>query len=170
MRGRPPKPTAQKLLEGNPGRRKINEHEPKFEPLGTPPAEVRDDPVALAEWERLAPAMAKNKLLTEADMAMFAVYCTSMGEYRRVNKRILEMGEAIDSPMGMKKNPLCTVRQEAWARANWCMVQMGLTPAARSRVKSVADKPADDGSVGGMGAPPMAAGVVGRIAAGGKRA
>ena len=34
IRGRKPKPTALKLLEGNPGKRPINEHEP-VPPKGT---------------------------------------------------------------------------------------------------------------------------------------
>lgn len=169
MRGRPPKPTALKILEGNPGRRAINDREPKYGPLGPPPGIVTDDPAALAEWNRLAPGLTANKLLTEADLAMFTVYCTSVGEYRRLTKRILEMGEMIDSPMGEKKNPLCTVRQEAWARVNWCLSQMGFTPAARSKVRAGSDKPVDDGSVGGLGPPPIN-GVVGRIGGGGKGA
>ena len=42
--GRKPKPTALKIVEGNPGRRKLPEFEPKFDPAQpTPPPFLNDD-------------------------------------------------------------------------------------------------------------------------------
>jgi phage terminase small subunit len=50
MPGPAPKPTALKLVQGNPGKRKLNKSEPKF--CGAPvcPAWITD--VARAEWKR----------------------------------------------------------------------------------------------------------------------
>ena len=49
--GRKPQPTALKVLKGNPGRRPLNEDEPKPEVLlPRPPAHL--SPVARREWRR----------------------------------------------------------------------------------------------------------------------
>jgi len=61
MRGRKPKPTKQKEAEGNPGKRRLNEDEPRFDAtMPEPPEPVKNDPVALAEWERVAPELHAN--------------------------------------------------------------------------------------------------------------
>ncbi len=50
MRGRKPKPTAMKMLEGNPGRRPINGAEPK-PPTSTPTCPAHLSPTAKTEWK-----------------------------------------------------------------------------------------------------------------------
>src|SRR4051812_21402132 len=56
MRGRKPKPTHLKLLDGNPGKRPLNAGEPKPERrIPTCPAHL--NPTAKAEWKRLARQM-----------------------------------------------------------------------------------------------------------------
>ena len=66
MAGRKPKPTAMKVLEGNPGKRKLIKKEPV-------PAKV--------EWQRLAELMNQMGVLTEVDMAAFAAYCQSYARW-----------------------------------------------------------------------------------------
>ena len=67
-RGRKPKPTALKKLEGNPGKRPLTELEP------LPPISVLRCPnwllpEARKEWRRLAPALINMGVLTLADAA-----------------------------------------------------------------------------------------------------
>jgi phage terminase small subunit len=52
MRGRRPKPTRMKILTGNPGKRRLNENEPKPEP-SVPDCPSELGPVARQEWDRL---------------------------------------------------------------------------------------------------------------------
>ena len=65
-RGRKPKPTALKKLEGNPGKRPLNELEPV-----PPTVALRCPnyllPEARKEWKRLAPILMGMGLLTAAD-------------------------------------------------------------------------------------------------------
>lgn len=71
QRGRKPKPTAVKQLEGNPGKRQLNANEPK--PAARAPScpkWLEDD--AKKEWRRLAKQMEQLGILTEVDMAAFA--------------------------------------------------------------------------------------------------
>ena len=55
-RGRKPKPTALKLLEGNPGKRPLNDKEPKPQKKA-PSCPKWLDPEAKKEWRRLASKM-----------------------------------------------------------------------------------------------------------------
>ena len=72
--GRRPKPTALKVLQGNPGQRKLNEAEPK-PPVGevVPPAATSK--AALVIWERLAPVAKAMGTLTTADVWAFKTLC-----------------------------------------------------------------------------------------------
>src|SRR5262245_35297650 len=72
--GRRPKPTALKLLQGNPGKRKLNQHEPK-PPQGDVKPPESTSKAALAVWAEMAPIALAMGTLTTADVAAFARYC-----------------------------------------------------------------------------------------------
>ena len=74
QRGRKPKPTAVKLLEGNPGKRGLNAGEPKPE-RKAPRCPGWLEAEAKKEWKRMAKQMELLGILTEIDMAAFAGYC-----------------------------------------------------------------------------------------------
>ena len=83
-RGRKPKPTAMKELEGNPGKHPLNTSEPK--PNKKAPACPKWlEPEAKKEWRRLAKQMEAIGILTEVDMAAFAGYCQAMERGRGVH-------------------------------------------------------------------------------------
>ena len=54
MRGRKPKPTALKLIDGNPGKRPINAHEPTATGGGKPTCPSHLSPTAKSEWKRIS--------------------------------------------------------------------------------------------------------------------
>ena len=69
--GRKPKPTAIKKLEGNPGKRQLNENEPK--PVKkAPKCPMWLETEAKKEWRRTARQLEDLGILTEVDMAAFA--------------------------------------------------------------------------------------------------
>ena len=74
MRGRKPKPTRLKLIEGNPGRRPIRGDEPQ-PPASQPTCPAHLSPTAKAEWKRLAQSLNAIGLLTQVDRAALAAYC-----------------------------------------------------------------------------------------------
>ena len=81
-RGPAPKPTALKLLEGNPGKQKLNKNEPMPKvPDVIPKPPKRLLPEAKKEWKRLAPAMVALGLLTEVDTSAFAELCQNYAYY-----------------------------------------------------------------------------------------
>ena len=74
QRGRKPKPTAIKELEGNPGKRPLNDAEPK-PAKKAPPCPKWLEPEAKKEWRRLSKQLEQIGVLTEVDQAAFASYC-----------------------------------------------------------------------------------------------
>ena len=88
--GRPKKPTALKLLEGNPGHRTIKE-EIKPNPI------IPDKPKFLKkeasdEWDRISIKLEKLGLLSEIDGAALAGYCQSWRRWIEAERDIDELG------------------------------------------------------------------------------
>ena len=79
-RGRKPKPTGMKELEGNPGKRKLNTKEPKPDKKA-PSCPKWLEPEARKEWKRLSRKMEQMGILTEVDMAAFAGYCQAYARF-----------------------------------------------------------------------------------------
>ena len=124
-RGRKPTPTAIKELEGNPGKRALNDKEPK--PMKKAPACPKWlEPEAKKEWRRLAKKMEALGVLTEVDMAAFAGYCQAYARWKQAEERITDRGLVIRTPSGYPQQYLRLMNQFA--------EQFGLTPAARSRI------------------------------------
>ena len=98
-RGRKPTPTAIKELEGNPGKRKLNENEPKPE-RKAPACPKWLDKDARKEWHRLAKKMEAIGVLTEVDMAAFAAYCQSYARWKEAEEFITEHGTLVRTPSG----------------------------------------------------------------------
>ena len=80
MRGRKPKPTTIKVLEGNPGRRPLNDREPQAPP-GIPECPEFLGEEARAEWFRMAMVLTNMGLLTLADRSAFTTYCVACGRW-----------------------------------------------------------------------------------------
>lgn len=121
MRGRKPKPTALKLLEGTRADR-INRDEPTL-PKGDiePPDWLDDlDGYGIDHWNELAPMLSKAGLLTEGDRPALALLCRAYARLRL-------------DPLDDKANDL-------YRRM---LVEFGLTPSSRSRIKATTEKPKD---------------------------
>ena len=76
-RGRKPKPTMRRQLEGNPGKRPLNLDEPQpptsaAATYDVPPPMLEGDPEASAEWSRLAPMLRSCRQVTDADRSALA--------------------------------------------------------------------------------------------------
>ena len=122
MRGRKPKPTALKILDGDRADR-INRAEPQL-----PEADL-DFPdhfcvdadgcdFAREHWAELAPMLSAAGLLTEGDRPALALLCEAYALFRL-------------DPLDMKARDL-------YRRM---LIEFGLTPSARSRVKAAGEAP-----------------------------
>ncbi len=131
--GRKPKPTALKLLEGNPGKRELNQFEPKpTDGLPICPDWLTDD--AKEEWERLASVMSKMGILSEVDQSAFAVYCQTWARWKEAQEHITAEGSTYVTENGVKKNPWVAIANEWQAKLLSVCGEFGLTPSSRSRI------------------------------------
>jgi P27 family predicted phage terminase small subunit len=136
MRGRKPKPTAQRKLEGNPSGRRLNEHEPELPPASdAPPLELEHDIVALAEWSRLVPMMKKAHAITQGDRALLLALCQQWSRYLDANAKVQIAGMVVRAPSGYPMpNPYIAIANKALGNCVKLWIELGLTPSARSRV------------------------------------
>ena len=134
MRGRKPKPTALKIAEGNPGKRRINHAEPK------PPRSLPDCPAHLsaeakAEWRRLAKSLNVIGLLTQVDRTTMAGYCQCYGRWVEAELKLAETPAILRMPSGyIQQSPWLTIAHKQLELMAKYMVELGLTPASRSRL------------------------------------
>lgn len=142
MRGRKPKPTARKKLEGNGGRRPLPKHEPVMPAVppafDAPPAELVDDAVAAAEWKRLAPILRNSKTITEADRGSLIAVCQQWSRYIEANKSVSTAGMVVRSPSGYPMpNPYIAISNKSLGNCVKLWAELGLTPSSRTRVTTV---------------------------------
>ena len=133
-RGRKPKPTAIKELEGNPGHRPLNEQEPK--PVKKAPACPKWlEPEAKKEWKRLAKQMESIGILTDVDMAAFASYCQAYARWKEAEEFLTQHGTIVKTPSGYwQQVPQVSIAQTYNKIMTKLATEFGLTPSSRSRI------------------------------------
>lgn len=146
MRGRKPKPTALKLVTGNPGKRALPEHEAKI-PLAEPtaPEFLNDD--AKIEWTRVCAMLYRAGLMTELDRAALAAYCQAYGVWAQVERAVgkLQAGGELNGLLMKTTNgnviqhALLGIANKARSDVVRYAAEFGMTPSARSRVQANPD-------------------------------
>ena len=136
--GPQPKPTAIKRLEGNPGKRKLNDREPDPTLGCTPPEWL--PPGARTEWERVYPELSSLGLVTVVDQAALACWCIAVDTLARAS-RVLEPSDNDSMPeiQITDKDYECVsgaelMRRQAMKDIRAFCQEFGFSPAARSRI------------------------------------
>lgn len=149
MRGRRPKPTAVKKLQGNPGKRALSTREPKPE-VGAPTRPSNLDDIAGAEWDRLSALTSSMKVLTKADgpileatVIAYRDMRAALGEIaadggRRTYQTTNENGDLM-----IRKHPACEVAADGWRRYVTGLSHFGLSPATRAKVQAAPEDAKD---------------------------
>jgi P27 family predicted phage terminase small subunit len=149
VRGRKPKPTWQKKLEGNRGKRALNQDEPHYplpsDAFDAVPDELTDLPHAKAEWTRLVPLLRTARAITEADRAALIALCIEWHRYVEAMAHVKTHGMVIRMANGMPMaNPYLQVATKALSGCQRLWPELGLTPSSRSRIQTVAAGPGDE--------------------------
>lgn len=134
QRGRKPKPTAVKVLEGNPGKRQLNMFEPQPEKkMPECPDWLEDE--AKAEWHRLCKNLYELGLLTDLDMAAFASYCQAYARWKEAEEFITQHGSIIKTKTGYwQQVPQVSIAHSNQKIMMQAAAEFGLTPSSRSRI------------------------------------
>lgn len=165
-RGPKPQPAAIKKQRGNPGKRRMGV-DPVLKdavaiaaaaaPGVAPPVWLKAD--ALAVWSRLAPRVARLRLLTPTDAETFGRYCRNFSRWLKMQDVLDTDGETYvsESAHGTLKrlNPAALYALRLDRELSSAEANFGLNPAERQRIfaaKSASgkDDPADDGLFGGQ--------------------
>jgi P27 family predicted phage terminase small subunit len=133
LRGRKPKPSQKKKLEGNPGKRKLNKREPRPKASGKiPPAEI--DALAhrfIAEYLPLVQAM---QIFTDADRAALELMSVHYSIAWRAAEVVQREGLMLKNAFGWAKHPLLQVLRDNSTAFKSYAAEFGLTPSSRSRI------------------------------------
>ncbi|MFD2704074.1 phage terminase small subunit P27 family [Salibacterium lacus] len=148
QRGRPPKPSNLKVLEGNPGKRPLPEDEPNPKPVSPkPPTWLNTD--AKKMWKRLEPELESMGLLTVVDGEAFAAACQSYGVWLECEKFFKKKNPETGQRYGrtyeytnkagatnITERPEVKIGQKALADFRAFCSEFGLTPASRTRLST----------------------------------
>jgi len=127
-RGPAPKPTALKVIEGNPSRRPLNSAEPRPSGEAQPPAHLTDE--ARAIWARIVGSMPPG-LYTVADEPALAAFCGAVALHRQAGRELAADGRLL---VDGKANPLLRVMAELLRTMATLSGRLGLSPADRTRL------------------------------------
>jgi P27 family predicted phage terminase small subunit len=145
-RGPAKKPTKLKLLQGNPGEKKLNENEPE-------PVVENDDPkppswlnkTAKGEWERVVSELRRLELLSLVDHPSFAAYCQSYGRFVEAEKIIKKQGMTFTTDNGyIQQRPEVGIANKSMEHMKKFAGEFGLTPASRSNLSINDEKKTKD--------------------------
>jgi P27 family predicted phage terminase small subunit len=134
MRGRRPKPTAIRRQAGNLGKRAFNKHEP-LPPEGLPDCPEHLSIVATDGWHRVARTLYDMGVLTVIDRAALAAYCQAYGRWVDAERKLSETPTIFKTPSGyVQQSPWLGIANKQMELMGRYMTELGMTPAARSRV------------------------------------
>lgn len=150
--GRKPAPAVVKEAKGNPGRRRIGA-DPVFDIALTggvaPPAWLKGE--GLRVWARLAPNVARLKLLTPVDAESFARYCRNLARWLKMQDVLDKEGETYESESAHGKlrraHPAFLIGDRLGRLLESQEAVFGLNPAERQRIfaaRSMTPDPAGD--------------------------
>ena len=158
MKGRRPKPSHLKLMEGNKGHRPINENEPQSKSVYRPSAPDHFDYETKAIWDEVVVVIDDMGILKVADLIAVEMLIEAIADHRaacaaiRANKRraaeAIANGEETDLSVdgrsyrcknqtgGFMWRPLPAIGQKSDAdrRIKAWASEFGMTPSARSRI------------------------------------
>jgi len=139
LRGPAPKPTSLVILEGNRGRRPINDREPK--PLAVrPKCPTYLDEAGQKEWKRLIPILLRMRILTEADGIALANLCQAYSTMTKAQEQLNKAGILYKTKSGyIQQSPLLGIVNSQIEIINRLCREFGLTPSARSRILTQQD-------------------------------
>lgn len=139
QRGPQPKPTALKLLEGNPGNRRLNRNE--VQPVGRLERPSHVTGPAAEEWDRVINSMPPG-FYTAADVPTLVTYCIAWVLYRNavaVIARKPEEGGGMEAKGSQKQpvaHPLLAEVKGFSKLILQCGDRLGMSPAARARLEA----------------------------------
>ena len=143
-KGRKPKPTKLKLIQGTfrKDRANLNEPEPEVK-IPSPPDFLNAD--ALQEWGRMSEKLYQLGMLAEIDRGLFAAYCQAFGRWAEAERLIKEKGIIIKTTAGnIIQSPVVGIANKAMKAMIDAASVMGIPATMRSKVQALRHKKQPD--------------------------
>lgn len=157
-----PKPTETKLAEGNRGHRPIENDD--FQPERIMPEMPKGlSRAGKREWSFISRVLFDKGVLTEVDRQALAGYCEAFGQAEEALRGIKKYGQVIGIPLlvretgepvldragfpivsKLEKNPSVGIYIEMAKLMKSFLIEFGLTPASRSKIKLPAKTKEDE--------------------------
>lgn len=152
-RGPLPKPSALKVLEGNPGKRALNLSDGVNPRVEIPTAPKHLGIEARKEWKRITPLLEELGLISGLDRAALGLYCQAVGRLTEIEtafngmvaRKVAEGKDYADAvyecsyavtPSGYAQQSVITqLIKSNREQVNRYLMHFGLSPAARARVQ-----------------------------------
>ena len=144
-------PTNVRAINGNPGKRALRapgEPDPDYLVDLTPPPFLTSAK-ALEVWDYMAPKLVKARLLCEVDIVTFAHYCEAVAEFWQTQQQVSNLlvgGDAealmvaVGGNGGRNYHPAITLRNRAADRVDKGAMHFGLSPMARTKIRTNAQE------------------------------
>ncbi len=143
MRGRKPKAPALRVLEGNPGHRRVPV--PPEVRAGLPRRPSTLSVVARREWEYLLADM-KRLGIRRIDRGALVAYVEAIAEHDAASQVLQEKGRVYRSVGGdLRPRPECGMLHRSALRIARLAAELGLSPVARTRLGSIGFDSSQDG-------------------------
>jgi P27 family predicted phage terminase small subunit len=137
------KSTALRLVQGNPGKRPLDRHEPQV-PAAMPQCPKHLHGEARKEWQRLAPQLVAAGLLTELDVAALSALCVTWALWSEAEQKLASEGLTVVGRGGaVRPSPWVAIASRAQRDMQLLAAEFGMTPNSRQRIRVVAP-PAPD--------------------------
>ena len=144
MPGPAPKPTALRLLEGNPAKRALPKREPNLA-AGTPECPAWASKTARKNWIELAEVLKNMGVATAADKTAIGLFVDALSDYLDAKKIVEREGLTFETDKGYKvAHPAVAMKTNAWERVLKIAKEFGLSPAARTKVATVGETKPDE--------------------------
>jgi P27 family predicted phage terminase small subunit len=140
MQGRKPKPTALKLLTGNPGNRplRLDQFSPEAK-IPKCPSELKGE--ARKEWKRVTTELNRYGMIAEVDRGLLAMLCNTWARWIEAESMINKMNEEsgdglfVKTPNGFPvQSPWVAVSNKAIETYKALCNEFGLSPSSRTRI------------------------------------
>ena len=138
--GPPPKPIEMKLLEGNPGKRKLNKNAPMPERIISLKCPKFIGKYGRQEWQRITSDLSRLNMLTGVDQGALEMYCQTYQKWRDAEDYLIKEGTvyAIKDDYGnikcVQQVPQVSIAHQSAEYCRKMLSEFGLTPAARTRL------------------------------------
>src|SRR5205807_676276 len=93
------------------------------------------------EWNRITPLLSQAGIITSIDYAALSLYCQTWARYISAERQLAKQGLVVEGESMPHINPLLKVINDCTAQLCRLLSELGMTPAARSKVQAVLQKP-----------------------------